>query len=422
VTAVTDTSAAGEGASAHAATVPSPAVAPPPGNPRFALFDSLRGLAVLCIIAFHVASITNALARRVVGDALTVLGPQALIQFFVISGFLLYRPFVAARARAVPAPRLGRYARRRVLRIVPAYWVALTVLAIFPGLAGVFTGDWWRYYFFLQLYSEETAGKGIPVAWSLCVEVTFYALLPFWAMALRRLHLGSGPRAWLRAELVAVAIVMAGGIGVQVAAARNLVSDLLATTLLGQCVWLAVGMALAILSVAVDHTEREPRVVRAIVEHSGACWLGAGVAFVALTILLQPAGLLGIVQTLVTKQPVSKTVAAIALGIVMNALLVLPAIFGERAGGLPRRLLAAAPLAWFGVVSYGMYLWHLAITEVLGLESDPDHFSASGLGLATKIDHLTTPILYVLVVGVTAAFAAASYYVVELPFLQRKER
>jgi peptidoglycan/LPS O-acetylase OafA/YrhL len=75
---------------------------------------------------------------------------------------------------------------------------------------------------------------------------------------------------------------------------------------------------------------------------------------------------------------------------------VLPAVFDERAGGLPRRVLASAPLAWLGMVSYGMYLWHLTITELLGRPSDPAQFSASGLGLVDKIDHVTTPILYVL--------------------------
>jgi peptidoglycan/LPS O-acetylase OafA/YrhL len=409
-------------ASRAAPAAPSPAVAPPPGNPRFALFDSLRGIAVLCIIAFHVSSVTGALAAGLVGDGLAVLGPQALILFFVISGFLLYRPFVAARAGARRAPRIGRYARRRVLRIVPAYWLALTVLAIFPGIVGVFSGDWWRFYFFGQLYSRDTVGGGIPVAWSLCVEVTFYLLLPFWAMAVRRLALGTGPRAWLRAELVALVLVALGGVAVQLAASRNVVSDLVATTLLGQIVWLSLGMALAVASVAAERAPTEPRVVRVVVEHPGWCWLGAGAAFVALTLLLRPGGLLGIVQTLTTSQPVAKTLAAIALGLVLNALLVLPAIFGERAGGVPRRLLAAAPLAWLGLVSYGIYLWHLAVTEVLGLPADAAHFSARGLDLAGRIDHLTTPILYVLVVAVTAMIAAASYYLVELPFLRRKER
>jgi peptidoglycan/LPS O-acetylase OafA/YrhL len=377
---------------------------------------------VLCIIAFHVSSITGALSAGAVGDALAVLGPQALLQFFVISGFLLYRPFVAARAGEARRPDTGRYARRRVLRIVPAYWVALTVLAVFPGIAGVFSGDWWRYYLFLQVYSPDTAGRGIPVAWSLCVEVTFYLLLPLWAAGVRRVTLGSGPRAWLRTELSLVGVIALFGVAVQVAAARNLVSDQVATTLLGQIVWLSLGMALAILSVAAQRGEMSPRAVGAVSAHPGLCWLGAGAAFVALTALLHPGGLFGIVQTLTTSQPVGKTLAAIALGLVLNALIVTPAIFGESAGGLPRRLLAFAPLAWIGLVSYGMYLWHLAIVELLGLRADPVHFSASGLGLADRIDHLTTPALYLLAVAATAAAAAVSYYVIELPFLRRKER
>jgi peptidoglycan/LPS O-acetylase OafA/YrhL len=74
------------------------------------------------------------------------------------------------------------------------------------------------------------------------------------------------------------------------------------------------------------------------------------------------------------------------------------------------------------VISYGVYLWHLTIVELLGLRADPGHFSAPGLGLAGRIDRLTTPVLYVLAVAASAAVAAVSYRVVELPFLRRKER
>jgi len=390
----------------------SPAVTPPPGNPRFALFDSLRAIAVLAVLTFHTFAIGGAINRPVIGDAAAVLGSQGPILFFVISGFLLYRPYVAARAvqRAGPAP--ARYLRRRALRILPAYWLALTVLAIFPAVVGAFTGDWWRYYFFLQLYSNDTMGRGIPVAWTLCVEVSFYLLLPFWALAARR----------MRAELVGLALIAAVGIAVQVAAARNLISDLLATTILGQSTWLALGMALAVASVAAERADRPPRAVRAVTEHPGLCWLGAGAAFVALTAVLQPGGLFGIAQALATQQPVAKTLAAIALGIALNVLLVAPAIFGERAGGVPRRVLAAAPLAWLGLVSYGVYLWHLTVAEIIGFERDPGHYSATGLDLVGHVHHLATPLLFVLTLAVSAAIAAASYYLVELPFLRLKER
>src|SRR5439155_7118876 len=108
--------------------------------------------------------------------------------FFLISGFLLYRPFVAARAGRGPAPSWGKFWRRRGLRIVPAYWVALTALAIFPGLVGVFTGDWWIYYGFLQQWQRSTIINGIPPAWTLGTELCFYAMLPLYAALMVRLE------------------------------------------------------------------------------------------------------------------------------------------------------------------------------------------------------------------------------------------
>jgi peptidoglycan/LPS O-acetylase OafA/YrhL len=57
-----------------------------------------------------------------------------------------------------------------LFRIVPAYWAALTLLAIYPGLPGVFTADFWRYYGFLQIYNATTRFGGLSVAWSVCVE------------------------------------------------------------------------------------------------------------------------------------------------------------------------------------------------------------------------------------------------------------
>jgi peptidoglycan/LPS O-acetylase OafA/YrhL len=402
-------------------SAPSPAVAPPPGNPRFPLFDSLRAIAVLAVVTFHVTSITGDVNRHVIGNLFAVLGDQGLILFFVISGFLLYRPFAAARAGDRQRPNTWRYARRRALRIVPAYWTALTVLAIFPGIAGVFTGDWWRYYFFLQLYSSRTLNAGIPVAWTLCVEVSFYIALPVWAIAVRRLRLGSGSRAWLTSELIALAVVAILGATVQILASRQLVSNAVSASLLGQCTWFALGMALAVASVADSSRARPSRAVLVVTEHSLLCWLGAAACLVGVAAVLHPGGLLNIILTLRTRQPLGRTLGSLALTAALMTLLVSPAVFGERAGGLPRRILRAAPLLWLGLISYGVYLWHLPIAELLGLTRDPQHFSAAGLGLAAHVHVATTPILFMATLAVTVIVAAASYRWVELPFLRRKE-
>jgi peptidoglycan/LPS O-acetylase OafA/YrhL/glycosyltransferase involved in cell wall biosynthesis len=405
---------------------PSPAVAPPPGSPRFALFDSLRGIAVLCIITYHVTSITGDINRPVIGDLFAVVGNQALLFFFVISGFLLYRPYAAAHASDRRRPNTARYARRRAFRILPAYWTALTLLAIFPGIVGVFSGDWWRYYGFLQAYSDRTINGGIPPAWSLCVEVSFYALLPVWALLIRVVHrripFASWRRSWQRSEFAGLALLALLGVSIQLAASRLLISSLLATTLLGECTWLALGMALAVASVTAAQAESESRLVTSVTNHPGICWVGALACLIGATAVLQPGGLFNIIVSLRTPQPVARTLGGILLTGGLGALLVAPAVFGDQAGGLPRRILRFRPLAWLGTVSYSVYLYHLAVAELLWESADPAHFSASGLGLAARVHSLTTPILFVLTVAGSASAAAISYYVVELPFLRRKER
>jgi peptidoglycan/LPS O-acetylase OafA/YrhL len=305
------------------------------------------------------------------------------------------------------------------LRIVPAYWAALTVLAVFPGIPGVFTDDWWRYYFFLQLYSADTFTGGIAVAWTLCVEVSFYALLPLFALAVSRMPPGSGPRGWLRAEIVALTAFAALGVAIQVAEAQQEVSTSVGQSVLGQSTWFALGMGLAVASVAAEGSRRRPWALRLVAERPGWLWAGAGASLLGLALLLHPGGLLAIAQALETEQSAARTLAAIALTATLSGLLTLPAVFGTGEGGIPRRVLAAAPLAWLGLIS----LWHLPLAQLIGLPPEASPFSSdAGLDLVGRVPQVTTPVLLAATVAATVAVATASYYLVELPFLRRKER
>jgi peptidoglycan/LPS O-acetylase OafA/YrhL len=391
-------------ATAARESTPALSVAPPPGNPRFPLFDSLRGLAVLAVVTFHVSLVTGALERDGFGDVASVAGAMAPPVFFAISGFLLYRPWI------VRPPGVARFARGRVLRILPAYWLALTILAIFPGVVGPFSDDWWRYYFFLQSYEPETLSRGIPVAWTLCVEATFYLALPLWALAFARRN--------LNVQLVALGLLALAGAAVQVAALRLEVSHEVGQSLLGQVAWMAVGMMLAVVSVRID--PRGP-VGRRIADRAVLWWLLAAAAFAGLVLLRSHGGgLLGIIAALHTQQPWAKSLADIALSAAIVALVLLPGVFaGDR---LPHRVLRTQPFAWIGVVSFGIYLWHLTIAEFITLPAMPQHFSAEGLALTDKISVVATPVLLALTLLLSAAVAAFSYYYVELPFLRRKDR
>lgn len=94
-------------------------VAPPPGNPRFPLMDSLRATAALTVLVYHVGFFGHFQQKHSFGFVLSSLG-FGVAMFFVLSGFLLYRPFVNAELTGSPRPRILDFAQRRFLRVVPA--------------------------------------------------------------------------------------------------------------------------------------------------------------------------------------------------------------------------------------------------------------------------------------------------------------
>ena len=223
------------------------AVTPPPGNPRFPAIDGLRAVAACAVLVTHTAFISGFNGHGFLGQ-LTARLDSGVALFFVISGFLLYRPFVAARFQGRRGPGIRRYARRRILRIVPAYWLAITVLAIWPGLALVHTHLWWVYYGFLQDLQPEWVTGGITAAWSLCVEVQFYILLPLYALALWRLLRGVAVGRQMAVEFGLLLVLAAGSELTRGLTFADKTPDTVSSTILGTFSWFALGMSLAVLS------------------------------------------------------------------------------------------------------------------------------------------------------------------------------
>src|SRR4051812_8854908 len=151
---------------------------------RFPLMDSLRAIAVVAVLLTHASYFV---AQSVTDVLMHLRFDMGVTIFFVTSGFLIYRPWVRARLRGEPSPLVRVYAWRRFLRIVPGYWVALTVIALVVGVAGLFS---WSgaaiYYGFLQIYSPKHVTGGLVQAWSLCIELAFYLFVPLYALAMAR--------------------------------------------------------------------------------------------------------------------------------------------------------------------------------------------------------------------------------------------
>jgi peptidoglycan/LPS O-acetylase OafA/YrhL len=381
------------------------AVAPPPGNPRFPLFDGLRAIAAGSILVTHTAAITGFNTGNPLG-AYTARLNMGVAFFFVISGFLLYRPFLAARFAGRPGPRLRDYARRRVLRIVPAYWVALTILAATVGLCGVFTGDWWIYYLLLQNNSKATTLCGIGAAWSLTIEAAFYIALPVWALLMARLQRRRPAPTMMRIEVGALLAISLVSIGARTLAyAHYNGQSQVDISLLGNADWFAYGMGLALASVYLAGRERQSRVVRVISDHAWIPWVLAAVLWWLVSTRLDMG------QDLFFSYSDAQWLAEHLIFPLVGFLLALPAAFGDPRLGLPRRILGHRLLAWFGLVSYGVFLWHQPLMAPV-IEHGGDDL----------IPGMPFPSLLLTLGAVSIAIAAASYYLVERPILRFKDR
>ncbi len=392
-------------------------VAPPPGNPRFPLFDSLRAVAALSILLVHTALFSGVFGHARYQRLVAHLDIGVTI-FFVISGFLLYRPMLAARILEAPRTPLHVYARRRFLRIAPAYWLALTVLAIFPGIYGVFSGHWWVYYGLLQNYPVYTpTGKctpatitafncGITPVWSLTVEVVFYATLPFFALGMARLTARLRDGRWLVAELGVLAAIAGFSVWIQSFKLHSKVFPYLFYSPLGRGWWFGLGMALAAISVWVQQRGETPRAVRWVSEHPWVPWALAALLYgIAALVIFDPRPSLAGPAV-----PLREYLGEYVLFGAVAALVVVPAVFGGRPGGLPRRVLEHRVLAWLGLVSYGIFLWHFPIMYAL---------QKGGVG--QWVPSLAYPVLVLTTLAITLVCASLSYYLVERPLMRRKQ-
>jgi peptidoglycan/LPS O-acetylase OafA/YrhL len=325
----------------------------------FPCLDGARAIAATAVVLTHAAFWTGNYTPDLLGRALNRAEVGVAI-FFVLSGFLLSRPFFQAAVRGRPAPDAAAYLWRRALRILPAYWLLIVAAFLFlPGNRNAGAGDWLRHLALLQVYGGRF-GDGLSHTWSLATEVAFYLVLPVLAAGLVRL---AGRDPWRPGRvLAALAALAAAGV-----AWVLFVTDLLgwASTLWlpAYAGWFAAGMAIAVISVS-DRDWPLARAAHQLGADLWTCWVAAGALFViAATPLTGPPGL----ATLPPGQAALRHVLYLAVG----TLVVWPLVFGDQSAGRTRRLLAARPVTFLGEISYGLFLFHVLVLAggyaVLGL-------------------------------------------------------
>lgn len=164
--------------------------------PFIPAWHGLRGLAALAVFAVHYQQIVNFDFELGPLDSFRIFanGEYGVALFFVLSGCLLSLPYWRALGAGTAWPQWRPFAARRLVRIVPAYYFALTLLIVLDGLWRV-PGGWTDillHYGFLFNFTEFTLFSINPPFWTLAVEVQFYLLLPglFWLVARRSVRHG----------------------------------------------------------------------------------------------------------------------------------------------------------------------------------------------------------------------------------------
>ena len=383
--------------------------------------DFVRSLACLGVLIHHLAQKLDPMALppfwRPMHTTL-IMGAFGVSAFFVLSGYLLARPFWQALDAGHPMPSLKTYFMRRFARIAPGFWAALTVsfvlsFAVFGVkvdfslvlryLAGLSFVSGWHW---LTLFPVETNGP----LWSIGFEVTSYVLLPAALVLLffgRRFGLRGWPArfAWIGALALALGVhaliqsvvhIGSAGTGWQyglVGGAREWVPEY---NPIGYFAIFAIGALAGGVEVAL--TKRHGFVFDLIfVAGAALAVFAVGPAF--RTGIAEGWGWLGI--------PYAFPLFPIGIGTMLAA--------GPSTVGIGR-ITEAAPFRFIALISFGIYIWHYLVLELMNRLLFP-YFHFGGVrALGTWLG------LSAMAIAISLVCGWLSYRLIEAPALAWERR
>lgn len=358
---------------------------------EFPVLDTLRAIGALAVLTTHTAFQGGEYLRNGVWGTLLARLDVGVAIFFVLSGFLLARPWLARAATGIRPPSTRRYYEKRLVRIYPVYLVTVVIALVWiPENEGAGVGTWVSSLLLADPYTSETLPHGLTQMWSLTAEVAFYAVLPLlmWSAVGRVRTLR--PRRVL-AVLVAMGAVSVVWILFLADAVQERTDGAPGLWLPSFATWFAVGIGLALVHVL--HSEgRLPVRANPLIDLArmpGVCWaMIAGLMLVAATPVAGPVMFqVGSPGQILTKHLVYA---------VIGGLMVLSGMFVDRTGRYARAM-SARPLRHLGRISYGIFCIHLAVLAWVYAVTDYTVFGGETLQVWTMtvvISILAAELLY----------------------------
>ncbi len=301
--------------------------------------------------------------------------------FFVLSGLLITTLLLRERDRTGTIS-LGAFWARRSLRIFPVYYGLLLGLALLHGVlrpgserAGAFFAE---LPFYLTYTSNWIPATAFGIAWSLATEEQFYLV---WPSVERWL-----PKGWAWAAAIVLVVSQLVSFGPLRGAFEALGASY------GELQVLQATFTPIVLGVVLAHALHDPRGFALVARVVGSRWASlVALAIVALVSNI-PGDLAG----------APRLAIQLALAVFVASVVV-------REDHVLAPALAWAPIERVGVVSYGIYLFHL--------------FAIAGVEAALRRSPMRVPgDVFVLGTLVAWAIAEVSFRFFESPFLRLKER
>ncbi|MGH7467510.1 MAG: acyltransferase family protein [Longimicrobiales bacterium] len=363
--------------------------------------DGVRGIAVLLVMLLHFSMMRPNNAFEYAFVQTLSLGWAGVDLFFVLSGFLITGILYDAKGGA---NYFRNFYLRRALRIFPLYYAFLILILVVlprvaPGSMERLDGAPWLWTYTSNFYFATVGWEGMPEhsvhLWSLAVEEQFYLLWPvvvFFLDRTRLLRVAAG------AMVIAVLfrLLMQSAPGVSIASYALLPARMDA---------LALGGALALVVRGPSGLEGAAQLASRLLKASGIL-LAVAISWNLLSFpgnswlppLNYPTQIVGYVGTELA-----------------SGALILWALCATRPGLL--RTLSSRPLVALGKYSYGLYLIHVPIRDLIRswLAQRPTGLPAlAGSQLPAQVA------LYIVGIGVSVAIALVSWHFFEKHFLKLK--
>jgi peptidoglycan/LPS O-acetylase OafA/YrhL len=401
-----------------------------------ASLDGVRAIACLSVVIFHTHIATEHLnlwqrADQPLLSAIFWSGASGVTLFFVLSGFLLFIPYVKALLFENPWPDTRLFYLRRILRIIPGYYFSLFLLVLLSSPNYLQPQNWKHLLLFLFFFMDSFHSTNRLINgpyWTLAIEWQFYLLLPLIALGMRCLarNVTARPerRFWVVFAGLMAMIVWGEGTGllghyfmfhptVTFLVSRPVLNIILVFTYGLDGKYLedfAVGMLLVLCYTYISHSDSREKYTRWIQKLSP--WLlGIGIL-----------GLLFMAMRNYTD--VSLWVWSIfprlfqALGwinplgfSVAYSCCILVILFDT---GALKRFFEWAPLRWIGLISYSLYLWHQPILDAF------EH--AVGPSLVGLNHNVAGSLVYLWEFLVAFPFAFLVYVQIEKPAMRLSDR